>query len=182
MWPLIKRGAAFLAIAVALWATTAPIDISRQTRNIVWVNGQPVSAVGAINITSPPASSPGCGVVWSIAPAVNRTDVSASVNSACALTIGTAQSGAPIFCGSSNGTTGYTCSFSGTRRLQAYTVGMFVVLRPDVSNAGAASLNIDALGIHSIKQRDGTTDPASGQLLSGQFYWLFYDGSVWRMQ
>ncbi|MBZ5609805.1 MAG: hypothetical protein LAP38_16205 [Acidobacteriia bacterium] len=112
----------------------------------------------------------------------SRVDCTPSLNTSVALTINTAQSGAPIYCNSSNGTTAYTCSFASTKTLTAYSTGMFVLLRTDASNSGGCSLNIDALGVKSIKQKDGSTDPTSGQIAAGQFYWLFYDGTVWRMQ
>ena len=112
----------------------------------------------------------------------NRVDCTPSLNTSVALTIDTAQSGAPLYCNSANGTVAYSCSFGSTRALTAYTVGMFVLLRTDASNSGGCTLNIDGLGIKNIKQKDGTSDPAAGQIVSGQFYWLFYDGSVFRMQ
>lgn len=168
-----------------LFFGTAPVDIWQQTRNIILVNGNSVNAVGAINITSaPPSNTQGCGIVWAIAPnpAANRTDVSASINTACALTVATAQSGAPIFCASTNGTPAYTCSLAATRSLAAYSKGMSVLFQADTANTfGTASLNIDSVGIQSIKQADGTTDPVPGFFQPGQFHWLGYDGTVWRI-
>jgi hypothetical protein len=112
----------------------------------------------------------------------NRVDCTPSLNTAVALTIAVEQAGTPTFCNSTNGTTAYTCSFSGARALTAYTTGMFVVLRVDTTNMGSCSLNIDGLGITSITQNDGATAPASGAIAAGKFYWLFYDGNVFRMQ
>ena len=112
----------------------------------------------------------------------NRVDCTPSLNTSVALTIGTAQAGTPIYCNSSNGTDSYTCSFSAAKVLSAYTTGMFVLLRPDVTSSGACSLNIDSLGVKSIKQNDGATDPTNGQITAGRFYWLFYDGTVFRTQ
>jgi hypothetical protein len=112
----------------------------------------------------------------------SRVDCTPSLNTSVALTIGTAQSGAPVFCNSTNGTTAYSCSLASTSALTTYSTGMFVLLRTNASNTGACTVNIDGVGIKNIKQKDGTTDPTSGQITSGQFYWLFYDGSVFRMQ
>ena len=125
--------------------------------------------------------SPNGVVVTCVTQPSGNTCVPA-LNTAVALTIPVAQSGAPVFCNSMNGTVAYTCSLGATRILTSYTVGMFVVLRTDTRNSGACSLNIDGLGVRAIKQKDGTTDPAAGQITGGQFYWLFYDGAVWRMQ
>ena len=112
----------------------------------------------------------------------NRVDCTPSLNTAVALTIAVEQAGTPTFCNSTNGTTAYTCSFSGARALNAYSTGMFIVLHTDTTNTGACSINIDSLGIKSITQNDGVTAPASGAITSGKFYWLFYDGTVFRMQ
>lgn len=106
---------------------------------------------------------------------------SLALNTAVAETIQVAQSGAPIFCDSKNGTPAYTCALGG-RALTAYTLGMFVLLHPDVPNTGPASVNINGVSQKPIKQSDGTTDPASGQLAAGRFYLLFYDGILFRMQ
>jgi hypothetical protein len=126
----------------------------------------------------------GTGIVETCAnnAGANRVDCTPSLNSSVALTIATAQSGAPIYCSSSNGTAAYGCTFASAKVLTAYTAGMFIVLHPDVSNIGSCSLNIDSLGARNIKQKDGVTDPVAGQLVGGQFYWLFYDGTVWRTQ
>ncbi len=126
----------------------------------------------------------GTGIVQTCAnnAGASRVDCTPSLNTSVALTIGVAQAGTPTFCASTNGTTGYTCTFGAARVLTAYNTGMFIVLRPDTTNSGACSLNIDSLGIKSIKQNDGATDPSSGALATGKFYWLFYDGTVWRMQ
>ena len=144
----------------------------------VATNGTTQATQPALNFIS------GTGIVQSCAnnASANRVDCTPSLNTSVALTIGTAQAGTPIFCNSANGTSGYTCSFSAARALTAYATGMFVLLRTDTSNTGGCSLNIDSVGPKSIKQNDGTTDPATGQIAAGKFYWLFYDGTVWRMQ
>lgn len=123
----------------------------------------PSAGFGLVSISNPDGSS------------------SLALNTAVAETLAVAQSGAPLFCDSQNGTAAYTCAL-GARALTAYTLGMFVLLHPDVPNAGPASLNINTVGLKSIKQNDGTTDPGAGQLAAGRFYWLFYDGNVFRMQ
>jgi hypothetical protein len=105
-----------------------------------------------------------------------------ALNTAVALTIPTERSGAPIFCDSKSGTAVYSCSHTSTAALPAYSTGMFVLLRVNASNTEACTLNIDDLGPKSIKQKDGVTDPAPGQIIPGQFYWAFYDGTVFRLQ
>jgi hypothetical protein len=126
----------------------------------------------------------GTGIVQTCAnnAGANRVDCTPSLNTSVALTIGVSQAGTPIYCHSTNGTSSYTCSLAASSALTAYTTGMFVVLRADTSNSGGCTLNIDGLGVKSIKQNDGATDPASSQITANKFYWLFYDGTVWRMQ
>jgi len=65
--------------------------------------------------------------------------------------------------------------------LTAYTAGMHLTLDADTSNTGAASLNVDSLGIKSIKQPDGLTDPSTGEILAGRPITLYFDGTVWRL-
>ena len=148
-------------------------------------SGVTIATNGTTQATQPTLNFiSGTGIVQTCAnnAGANRVDCTPSLNTAVALTIGTAQAGTPIYCNSTNGTSGYTCTLGAARVLTAYTTGMFVVLRTDTSNSGACSLNIDNLGLKSIKQNDGATDPASGQITAGKFYWLFYDGTVWRTQ
>ncbi len=111
----------------------------------------------------------------------NRVDCTSSLNTAVALTIAAHQSGAPLYCNSTNGTTAYTCSLASAKALAAYTPGMFVILTADTTNTGAASLNIDSLGVKNIRQSDGSTAPAAGMITTGRPVTIFYDGSVWRL-
>ncbi|HEV8042055.1 MAG TPA: hypothetical protein VGP62_24460 [Bryobacteraceae bacterium] len=111
----------------------------------------------------------------------NRVDCTPSLNTAVALTIGTSQAGKPDFCNSANGTDSYTCSLNASASLTAYTAGMHLTLDADTTNTGAASLNVDNLGLKNIKQPDGTTDPTTGQIVAGRPITLFFDGTVWRL-
>jgi hypothetical protein len=110
----------------------------------------------------------------------NRVDCTPSLNSAVALTIATAQSGAPIYCRSSNGSTAYTCSLSTARTLTAYTSGMVVLLSVDSTCSASCSLNIDGVGLVSVKKIDGTTDPG-GTLVANQPQWVAYNGAVFLL-
>jgi hypothetical protein len=110
----------------------------------------------------------------------NRVDCTPSLNSAVALTIATAQSGVPIYCRSSNGSTAYTCSLSGARTLTAYTSGMVVLLSVDSTCSASCSLNIDGVGLVSVKKIDGVTDPG-GTLVANQPQWAAYNGTVFLL-
>ncbi len=111
----------------------------------------------------------------------NRVDCTPSLNTAVALTIATSQSGKPDFCSSTNGTDSYACTLNAAAVLTAYTAGMHLTLDADTSNTGAASLNVDSVGIKSIKQPDGLTDPTTGQIVAGRPITLYFDGTVWRL-
>jgi hypothetical protein len=105
-------------------------------------------------------------------------------NTATMLSKSTAQSGVCDFVASSNGTPAYTYSFgaAGCQVLTVYTKGMHLRLVPDVTNPGAASLNIDNVGIRNIKQADGLTDPVAKFLLPGREYPIWFDGTVFRLE
>ena len=92
-----------------------------------------------------------------------------------------ASRGVMSFCGSASGSaTAYTCAGSPT--LYSYTTGMVLNWKPDVSGAGGATtLNVDTLGATPVKQPDGVTDPALGDLLAGRLQQIWFDGSVFRL-
>lgn len=143
----------------------------------VLLNGAPLSTGCVLNIKG------GSGIIATPAanPVIGGTDLSFTVNTAVIQSVDNAESGIASFCTSANGTAAYTCKL-GSKALAAYTVGMHILLRTDTSNTGACSLNVDSLGNVSIKQNDGSTDPARAQIAAGKFYWLFFDGTVLRLQ
>ncbi len=110
----------------------------------------------------------------------SRVDCTPSLNSAVALTISTAQSGAPVYCRSTNGNTTYTCSLSAAHALSAYSSGMVLLLNVDTTCSTSCSLNIDSVGNVSIKKIDGATDPG-GALIANQPQWVAYNGTVFLL-
>jgi hypothetical protein len=52
---------------------------------------------------------------------------------------------------------------------------------PDRDNNGAATLNVDQIGARAIKKPDGVGDPVASDLLAGQMYPLWFDGSAFRL-
>lgn len=96
-------------------------------------------------------------------------------------TVSSAQSGALHYCVSSGGTgIAYTCTVS--EPLSSYTPGMVVHWRADVaSSGGAMTLKIGSLAPVSIKSQDGVSNPDATQILAGQLYLLWFDGSVFRL-
>lgn len=90
------------------------------------------------------------------------------------------QSGALVFCNDGGANDTYTCT-GGTPSITAYTNGMVVLFRPNTSNTGAATLNINSLGAKDIRRSDGSTVLLDDDLLAGRRYWLNYDGTLFRM-
>jgi hypothetical protein len=144
----------------------------------VSVNGSSIASQPGLNFIS------GTGVVQSCTnnTGANRVDCTPSLNTAVALTNANAQADKPWFCSSTNGTTAYTCSLSAAAALTSYTTGMWLMLVVDTTNTSAQpSLNVDGVGLKSITQADGATVPTAGQIAAGRPYWIYYDGSVFRL-
>lgn len=103
-----------------------------------------------------------------------------SLNTAVALTIATEESGKTKVLSSTNGTTAYTASLSSSSALTIYTTNQPFLLIVDTTCATSCTLNVDSLGIKSIKQKDGTTDPG-GALVANRAQWIYYDGTLFRL-
>jgi hypothetical protein len=91
------------------------------------------------------------------------------------------QSGQTLLCASSSASaTTYTCSLAPS--LNIYTSGMVLNWIPDVSAAGGATtLNVDTLGAQPVKLADGVTNPVAADVIAGQMYPIWYDGTVFRL-
>lgn len=90
------------------------------------------------------------------------------------------QSGALLRCASASGSSPYTCAMSPT--LTGYTDGMIVEFEATgTALSGTVNLNIDSIGNAAIKQCDGSTNPASGDIAVGRQVRLTYDGTVFRL-
>lgn len=63
----------------------------------------------------------------------------------------------------------------------SYTTGMRVIVKLNASNTGATTINVNSLGVKSIKKMNDQ-DPASGDLESGQIIDLVYDGTYFQLQ
>jgi hypothetical protein len=112
----------------------------------------------------------------------SRVDCTPSLNTAVALTNANAQANKPWFCSSTNGTTSYTCSLSAAAALTSYTSGMWLLLVVDTTNTSTQpTLNVDGVGAKSMTQSDGATVPTAGQIVAAKPYWIYYDGTVFRL-
>lgn len=83
-----------------------------------------------------------------------------------------ALSGALATAGSANA---YTLSTG--LSLAAYASKQRFLVRWNHTNNGSATLNVDGLGAKTIKKRDGSTNVASGDLVSNQYAFVAYDGT-----
>ena len=126
-----------------------------------------------------PGHSFACGS--NLSCTLNATTGELSVDTGSSVLLkATAQSGSVFRCASSTGSDTYTCAMSPT--LTTLTDGMVVEFEATVTaNTGAASLNIDSIGVTNIKLCDGSTDPADGDIAVGRQVRLNYDGTVFRL-
>jgi hypothetical protein len=138
------------------------------------LNGTTAGTQATLNFIS------GTGIVQSCSNNVgaSRVDCTPSFNTALIPTHDTIHND-ENYCASSNGTTGYTCSMP-DKALPAYALGQAFLLNVDATCASSCSLNIDGLGVKSIKKKDGVTDPG-GTLIAGQAQLVWYDGTVIRL-
>jgi hypothetical protein len=124
---------------------------------------------------------PGSGILNVITDDGTKINVQQGVDSAVVLTRAGDQSGQTLLCSSIGGSgSSYMCAMSPT--LSGYQKGMVLNWTPDVNGAGGATtLNVDALGAHSVKLPDGILDPAIGDLIGGKMYPVWFDGSTFRL-
>ena len=123
----------------------------------------------------------GAGIVNTILDTGSQINIQHVVDTAVILTKAAAQSGAVLLCASAGGSaSAYSCSLSST--LSSYTTGMVLEWKPDVNAVGSGvTLNVDTLGSRAIKLADGSSDPTVVDILAGRLYWIWYDGSVFRL-
>jgi hypothetical protein len=140
----------------------------------VQVDGKPAGIENSLNLI------PGNGIMHACVdnPGQQRVDCTPSFNTALIATHDTVHTN-ENYCVSTNGTASYTCRMP-NKALTAYSPGMTFVLNADTACAGPCWLNIDNVGLVSIKKIDGATDPG-GTFVAGQPQWVFYDGTVFRL-
>lgn len=64
--------------------------------------------------------------------------------------------------------------------LSAYASGQRFCIRASFSNSGAATINVDGLGAKNLT-KNGATAVASGDIVSGSFYLIAYDGTQFQI-
>jgi hypothetical protein len=123
----------------------------------------------------------GPGLVNAMTDTGTRINIQQNVDTAVVQTREAAQSGSALLCASAGGSgSAYTCSMSPT--LTAYTPGMVLFLKPDVSSAGAGvTIDMDTLGPVPVRLADGVTDPTAAEIVAGRLYPIWYDGAFFRL-
>lgn len=144
--------------------------------NTAWqANGSLVVTSGTFNAV------PGFGMSAPLTNVGGVATFTPAVNTAVILSNANAEAGKTIYCASTTGTgSAATCSLSAAAALTVYTVGQPFLLNVDTTCATSCTLNIDSVGLKSIKKKDGTTDPG-GVLVAGQAQFVWYDGTVFRL-
>ncbi len=85
--------------------------------------------------------------------------------------------GGVTFGGSSNA---YTITNDSVGAWSSYTAPRLVMMLANHTNTGAATLNVDGLGTKDIR-KNGTTALSSGDIQSGAFYMMAYDGTRFQI-
>jgi hypothetical protein len=124
---------------------------------------------------------PGFGLLTLITDTGTKLNIQQAVDPAVILSRAEYQTSQALQCNSSgNSASSYSCTMSPT--LMQYGSGMVFYWKPDVDGAGGATtLAIDSLTAKDLKLQDGITNPRSRDILAGQLYPVWYDGTVFRM-
>jgi hypothetical protein len=127
--------------------------------------------------------SSGPGILWSLSDTGSAISVQNLLDTSFAQTRAGEQSGVNLLCASaSTGAVGvsYSCAMNPT--LGAYSQGMLIHWTADANGVGGATtLNVDSLGAVPVKGMNGVTNPGAADIVSGQLYAVWYDGSVFRL-
>jgi len=121
----------------------------------------------------------GDGGVTAAGTGLTISGVTVSPDTAVLQTRATLQAGTSNYCRSSTGNDTYLCSL--TPALTAYTTGGCLVFNGDTSNTGAATINVDSVGVKSILNRAGSA-LADGDITANKPTTICYDGTQFIIQ
>lgn len=122
----------------------------------------------------------GTGMMQVLTDSGSAVEIQQAVDTAVVMTKASSQSGATLLCDASIVVAdAYACSMAPT--LTAYQSGMMVHWKPAMTPVGSEiSLNIDLLGAKRIRLADGVSNPSPPDIIAGQIYPLWYDGTQFR--
>jgi hypothetical protein len=159
--------------AVNTWTQTSAGAQSTTIKS----SGTTIGASSVIDVST------GAGGLIAISNTGQEISEQLSIDTSVIQTRADHQAGTSLFC-NSHGTAPpgvtYTCALTPT--LAAYSTGMVLNWKPDLNSAGGAiTLNVDLLGPIPILLADGVTTPSSSNIVAGQMYQLWYQGSSFRL-
>lgn len=123
---------------------------------------------------------PGAGISIAITNVSGESRIQHGVDTATIETRARAQSGQALDClaASADGLA-YSCEL--TPALPTPPAGMVLHWRPQTNGAGGATTLNLGLTMFPVKLSDGTTDPAAANILAGQMYPVWFDGTNFRL-
>lgn len=123
----------------------------------------------------------GIGVLQFLVDSGSAIDVHHAVDTSMVMTKPVHQSGATLLCEAGAATPNvYECAMTPT--LVAYQSGMVLNWRPGTGSVGGElTLDIDALGAKPIRLADGVSIPRAQDIVAGQIYPIWYDGTQFRL-
>ncbi len=86
---------------------------------------------------------------------------------------------AGLYAASSTGSDAYAITVSPVPN--DYDAGDCYAFKADVANTGAATLNVNTLGVKTIKKNGGTADLVTGDIVAGQIVVVQYDGTYFQL-
>lgn len=138
-------------------------------------NGVPVGTRSTTNFIA------GTGLTNLLTDTGSQINVQIGLDTAVVETQQGEQEGGPLLCASYGGSSSsYRCSLNPTAA--AYATGMVLHWEPDINGAGGpTTLDVDGLGAVPVTLADGATNPPAADILAGQLYPIWYDGSSFRL-
>lgn len=89
------------------------------------------------------------------------------------------QNGAQIYAADGGGTDAYAVTLSPVPA--SYATGMVVNFKANTANTGTATLNVNGLGVKTIK-KNVSTDLSTGDIIANQIVEVIYDGTNFQLQ
>ncbi len=82
------------------------------------------------------------------------------------------------------GGTGNAITLTNTPAVGSYTSGLKQVWKATAGNTSSMTANVDGLGTKAIKKMNNgaLTDPASGDIVTGGIYEMYYDGTQFQIK
>ena len=176
-WRLIVDAAASTTSQTAAAASQAAALVSQNAAAASAVSTAADVVTTNNNVTTTNSNVTSCASSQTAATA-SQAAALVSQNAAAASSASAASNAGPHYGVSAGSANTYTLTPNPT--LTAYAAGVDLLVKINVANTGASTINVDSLGAKSIKKTDGT-DPASGDLALNGIVELVYDGTNFQL-